>query len=248
MRIVVATEFRKKRLKLASDAGQKALDSAADFIKVTTGLATGALVFSVGLTNAPSGLNTPARYLLATSWIALLVSLLFGVFVAQGRITTKMAERSYDIHGDRWLTIPTMAHQWAFFLGVALLGATLAVVVAQQPPTNNAKVLSAMRAVQIAENNVPKFLSIVKVSTVEFVKGAEPTDASIPTWHIQFQVAHPLARKNKRSELPVSDYLDIFVDPESGEALVAPQLRVTRPASKRAASSRCTQLSEWGTK
>jgi hypothetical protein len=248
MRIDAFTDFRRRGWlsHLASDSGQKALESAADFVKVTTGLATGALVFSVGLTNAPGGLTTPARYCLGACWIALLVSLVFGVFIAQGRITTKIAKRNYDIHGDRWLTIPTMVHQWTFFVGVALLGATFAVIVGQQLPTNKAKVVSALRAVQIAESKVPSSVLIVKVSAVELVKGIEPGNSSLATWHVQFQVVrlrsdHAPGKsglsktvvqrevENSQAKLPALEYLDIFIDPESGQPLAAPQLQVTTP-------------------
>src|ERR1035438_1064011 len=165
------------------EVGQKTLESAADFINITVSLATGALVFSANLTTQPTALSSAARIALALCWIFLLASIFLGVFLAQGRLTTKLSERNYLIHDDKWLTIPTQVHQWTFLLGVVLLGETMGIVLSNKASDDDSKEKTASMAISIAKLSIPASFTISKVSAMELVTGLDAHDINLATWH-----------------------------------------------------------------
>ena len=200
------------------EIGQKALESAGDFLKVTTGLATGALVFSTTLLNNPGALTGAARWVLSIAWAALLISIGASVFVAQGRITTKIAKKNYDIHNDLWLTRPTVIHQWTFFGGILALGVTLGIVLGNQPSTEALQVPKATDAVRLAISRVPRSVHIVKVDAIDLIKGADATDPTLETWHIQLDgTVRPPASRTRQSPAMKIVHLDAIVDAKTRE-------------------------------
>jgi hypothetical protein len=126
------------------------------------------------------------------------------VFVAQGRITTKIAKKNYEIHDDRWLTVPTILHQGAFFFGIVALGLTLCLVLAGQPSTDVLQVTKANQAVRLALRHIPKSAHVTKIDTAELMSGADPMDPTLKTWHVQVDAT--LLAPTKRARVPQSPF------------------------------------------
>jgi len=100
-----------------------ALTTAADFIKYTTALGTGTLVFSAGLTAENVDLSGFAKACLIASWLLLAISVALGV-LTYSRIPIKLAEKNYDTQ-DKWFSYPGRLHQLTFLAGIACLGVAL---------------------------------------------------------------------------------------------------------------------------
>jgi uncharacterized membrane protein YiaA len=189
------------------------LDSAADFIKVSTGFAAGSLVFSVGLVNSASNLSNNARGFIFLAWITLFVAMVAGV-LAFSRIPIQKAAKDYDLE-DKFLTTPLKLHQISFALGVVFLGISLFLTLSGEAPASEQSAASALEALALAEPCVPKEMTIKRVSVIEGVKGIDATRPSLVTWHVQFETT----RKNDPPSNATSlSYIDVFVDARRGLA------------------------------
>jgi hypothetical protein len=200
------------------------LDSASEFIRLSTGFAAGSLVFSVGLIGSAPSLSNSGRIFLFVAWIALFAAMVAGV-IASSRIPVKKAQKNYDLE-DKFLTTPTRVHQFAFASGVICLGITLLLTLFNEPPLNVHSIATAAKALAMAEGCVPRGTIIRKLSVVESIKAADATRPSLMTWHIQFETIPQNATGGRfsgktalpRSTVvaPPSAYLDVFVDAHSG--------------------------------
>jgi hypothetical protein len=108
----------------AEEAKKDGLTAAAEYVKYTLALGTGALVFSAGLLSTNTITLTPSgKVCLLLSWALFGVSIALGVF-ALAIVPGKLAAKTYDLN-DKLLTFPTILHQVAFVSGVICLGVTL---------------------------------------------------------------------------------------------------------------------------
>jgi hypothetical protein len=105
------------------DPAKEALTNAADLVKYTLALGTGALVFSVGLVSKEVTLTVLAKGTLTAAWTILAVSITAGI-IALMVIPGKIASKQYHLADSR-LTQPYQISQVAFVLGVIFLGLTL---------------------------------------------------------------------------------------------------------------------------
>jgi len=96
-----------------------------DLLKFTLALATGSLVFSVGLLTENINLTCYAKHFLFFSWLALAISATAGVF-AYMRIPMLIAKKDYNMR-DKFMEIPGKIHHIAFVIGLLSLGIALAI-------------------------------------------------------------------------------------------------------------------------
>lgn len=96
-----------------------------DLLKFTLALATGSLVFSVGLLTENINLTCYAKHFLFFSWLALAISVTAGVF-AYMRIPMLIAKKDYNMR-DKFMEIPGKIHHIAFVIGLLLLAMALTI-------------------------------------------------------------------------------------------------------------------------
>src|SRR5713101_351001 len=94
------------------EAAADALKAAGDIIKLSIGLATGALVFSVGLLPNSPLYTLFVRGCLVAAWTLLLLSIGTGV-LSQAAVPVLMDDQDYDIENP-WFTYPGRIHQVLF--------------------------------------------------------------------------------------------------------------------------------------
>lgn len=113
------------------------LDSAAQFLRYTLALATGALVFSAGLVK--EGLSVPqfSRLFLIGAWALLVLAIVTGL-LAFARIPVLLRASTYDIE-DSYLVWPWRLHQITFGLGVVLLGVALVTLLLNAPAASRVR-------------------------------------------------------------------------------------------------------------
>jgi hypothetical protein len=164
----------------AQAAASDALKAAGDRIKVTTGLATGALVFSVGLLPNAWTYTPLTRVLLLVSWFLLLVSIVAGV-LSQAAIPVLMADQDYDIE-DRYFTWSGRAHQLSFAVAVVFLASALTTIVYSEP--SDLRVRTAADAIALAKSEVGDKFEVRRVTKIELIKDASDRPSN-STWHAQ---------------------------------------------------------------
>lgn len=113
--------------RLLSETGLKQI---IDLLKFSVVIATGALVFSVGLLKENIKLNSYAKIFLLLSWLALAISVAAGV-LAYMRIPTLIAKKDFNMR-DRLMEIPGRIHHIAFGTGILLLGIALVIALIQK--------------------------------------------------------------------------------------------------------------------
>lgn len=193
------------------------LDSAADFIKLSTGFAAGSLVFSVGLINSTSGLSVAARIFLFLAWVILFAAMGTGV-MASSRIPIKKAKKEYGLE-DKFLTTPTRVHVFAFGAGIVCLGIVLFLTLFNEPPADTQQVASAAKALALAERCVPKGIFVRRLSVLETIKPIDAARPSLTTWHVQFEMMRLASARSAgrtASSPPSPAYLDVLIDARTG--------------------------------
>jgi hypothetical protein len=191
-----------------------ALKAAGDIIKVSTGLATGSLIFSVGLIgNAPS-YSLTVRVLLVVSWILLAISIIVGV-LSQAAIPVLMAHQDYNIE-DKYFTYPGRVHQTAFVIAIIVLSIALFKMVYSEPTT--LRVPTAVEAVSIARNSISNKYDIERLSKIELIKA--PSDRpSATTWRAEFEVTQKHTQGG--SEGPSHPHsINVFIDALRGNTTI----------------------------
>jgi hypothetical protein len=202
----------------APTAASDALKAAGDIIKVSTGLATGALVFSVSLLPNAWTYTPLTRALLVVSWFLLLVSIVAGI-LSQAAIPVLMADQNYDIE-NKFYTWPGRAHQLSFGLAVAILAFALITIVYSEP--SYLRVHTAADAIARARSVVDPQFEVRRVAKIELIK--DPSDrASYSTWHAQLEIV-PKGASNLPSQPPVaqSRFLDVFITARKGAVSTLP--------------------------
>jgi len=110
---------------------ERALAAATEAVKLTLGLATGALVFSAGLLKEDVQLGHSARCLMAWSWGLLSLAIIAGT-LAYLRVPVKTTEGNYDLH-DPWFAVPGVAHHLSFLAGMVALGLAMVDILFGRP-------------------------------------------------------------------------------------------------------------------
>lgn len=193
-----------------TDGDADALKAAGDIIKVSTGLATGALVFSISLLPNVSDYVGIIRYLIAGSWGLLLISIIAGV-CSQSAIPVLLFDREYDIE-NKYYTWPGRVHQVAF--GFAILFLSIALCVILLSASGKLRVPTAADAVTNARYAIQNTYDILKLEKIELIKAPSnrPDEA---TWHAQFEVA-----KKAPGKVFTPIYLDVIIGARKGNVAV----------------------------
>jgi hypothetical protein len=169
---------------------EKLLQSAIDFVKVTTTAAAATLAFGVGyVASAPSMPFWPRTLALASGFI-LAISIFFG-FVTQSGLLGKMEEHKYSLQDRTW-TLPAVTHLFAFAVAMFLMASMLFQLLWEQPTTDSFKIPTADAAIRTAIANQKSWLPagerINKITATEFIRGVDAAKGSLGTWHVQIQL------------------------------------------------------------
>jgi hypothetical protein len=159
-----------------TDRHKQALASAGDFLKVSTGLATGALVFSLGLLPSVQVEGTAIHVLLTLTWAALFVSVVGGI-LSQAAIPVLMYDGVFDLEAPTF-TWPGRIHQVLF--GLAMLGLAVVLIAtlnAGAPKIGNAAGALARARTALRAGEVPDRLEEIALL------GGTPAG-----WHVRFHL------------------------------------------------------------
>ena len=187
-----------------------ALASAVDLLKLLTSLATGALVFSIGLVNRSGFVDTPLlKAVLVISWASLFVAVLAGVW-AQSLVPNQVRHGSPDISAPA-LRNSTMVQEAFFIFGILGVAIALITSIVSMPAPVEAKIASPIAAVRTAAATLGLGSGAMydKIDVVELLRGADPTRVEEQAWHVRFEL--------RRGKSTISR--DVYVDPVTGESM-----------------------------
>jgi hypothetical protein len=194
------------------EKGQHALDAALDWTKVSTSLATGALVFGIGLsTSTATGLPW-VRYVLATGWVLFFIAVVAGIF-AQASLPILMRTGIYDLEAAPF-TWPARIHQVTFLIAILLLSIVLIRVLFEQPASDTFIAPTAVEALSLAEKKLPRGSAVRGVSIINLIKATDSNNAGLGVWQIQFKILCPTVQ-TKRQEVSA----DFLVQASSGSVV-----------------------------
>jgi hypothetical protein len=111
---------------------KEALQSAAEFLKLTVTLATGALVFGAGLVKDALSLGIISRWLIVVSGLLLGLASAAGI-LALAAIPMMLERVDYEVR-DKYFERPIRVHQLTLAAGVMLLGIALATAILGNRP------------------------------------------------------------------------------------------------------------------
>lgn len=203
-------------------AGKESLLTAADFIKYTTGFATGALVFSAGLLDKAQHISSFAVVLLILSWAFLSISVLTGV-LAFSRIPIQQSEENYDLE-DRYFTVPGKIHQLSFMAAILALGVVLITILYGSRTVPRAfKVASALQAAGVAKQHIPTGWVLQGLQKIELQTGVGDSDKTQPVWVVSLSVRKAQLSGGPVTQAPpIRDTLSLFIDAVSGQVVSVP--------------------------
>jgi hypothetical protein len=182
-----------------------ALKAAGEILKVSTGLATGALVFSVGLLPSAASTGPVIHAILAITWVILFLSVIGGV-LAQSAIPVLMAENRLDLEAPTF-TWPGRVHQVLF--GFAVLGLAIVLTAALYADGGQLRVRDAQAATTLARQSLHTGETPDRLDVVELVHGLDPNRQILASWHVRFH-------------LQSAQTVDVLLDPKSGRATRIP--------------------------
>jgi hypothetical protein len=188
----------------------KATELAGTFIAALATVATGALVFSIGLVSAAPSFDVIARVALIVSWFAFGVSIIGGL-LAQATIPIHVKQK-LSIFSSAPFELPVRVQQIAFGIASLLLFLVLTRQLLSKPVAADLAVPSAAKALKIAQTCVD-LARYDQVAKIELLPGDDATALDKGSWHLQFA----------RTVAPVS-VLDVFVN--AGSAAVSSLRRV----------------------
>lgn len=154
-------------------------------MKVSTGLAGGALVFSIGLLPNAETLVASQRLVVAATWVCLFMATVFGIF-AHASLPIMMKNRNYSLEYKPF-TIPARFHQILFLLGVMGIASTLVLLLFRVP--DFAVTSKASDAVRVTISAIPIGCRIGRIETIELLRGTDPNDLNSAFWHIRLDVS-----------------------------------------------------------
>jgi uncharacterized membrane protein len=184
-----------------------ALNAASDFIKVSTSLSIGALVFAVGYFSNLSALSLATRIALVVAVTAFLASSILGG-LAHSRVPILFDAADYNVH-DLLLIRLGISHQAGLLVGIIAIAMAFGLIMANDRPIDELSYTTADLAVAKARQSLGKQIRVTKIDLVELLRGANPTDAKLSVWHIRFNIA-PLTKNTGRTE-------DVFVAVDGGK-------------------------------
>jgi len=184
-----------------ADPSEKATDLAGTFINALATIATGALVFGIGLVSVAPAFDVPTRIGLVVSWAAFAVSILGGLF-AQATIPMHVYRKIsiFDSPPFEW---PVRVQQIAFGVALLLLAVVLTKQLLAKPVAAALVAPSATEAFAIARRCVA-LGAYDQLARIELLPADDSSALDRATWHLQLQRPHPPA------------FLDLFVDAGSG--------------------------------
>lgn len=174
---------------LTETQAKEPLADAANLVGITLGLATGALVFGVGLlTTASNSLGLLPRYFLIASWLFLAFSIVTGVRV-RSQIPVKLRKRDYDINSAAFRGEGSL-HALSFILGAVSLGFALFFTLIGIPIQRVAAVENPREAYDRAKTELTKDerFRLSKIESIELINGAEGTAMPNGAWHVRFDL------------------------------------------------------------
>ncbi len=187
-----------------------AFAAAVDLSKLLLSLASGALVFSIGLVTPTGFTFTPLqKSMLIVSWIFLFVAAAAGIF-ALGRALLLLNASTPKIDDGRLkgaVAIQELA------IGIGILGVALALILAlgSAPVATHPLIATPMAAVRRAQAELGAGVMLTKVENVELLRGFESNRADEQTWHVQFE-----EHRGKTSATR-----DVYIDPVTGSSYAA---------------------------
>ena len=191
-----------------------AIDDVSNYIGVVQGLATGALVFSVGLLSTPLTFPAGGRRELIWGWSLLLVSIFFSI-LARGAVVSQKENKDLNTRtGPLLLTVGSMV--MAFFAACVLIGLSVISSIKELPFVETYLVRTPSDAVKTASNAKAFVLcrALYDVKGVKAIDGLEkPQDDG---WEVTFT----------RNDVPLTKWsrhctkreLKVFIDAKSGES------------------------------
>jgi hypothetical protein len=196
----------------------KATDLAGTFINALNTIATGALVFSIGLVATAPAYDFWARIGLIGSWVAAAISIIAGL-AAQATIPLHV-QRKILIFYSPMFNWPTKIQQVAFAIAMVLLAVVLARQLLSKPVAGSVAVPSAMQALDIAKRCVPQS-DAGAVLKLELLPGDDSTALDESTWHVQLQ-------PSAKSRTP----LDLFVNAQTGAVAALQNVTINKSCAR----------------
>lgn len=196
---------------MAKSPQTEGLSAAIDFIKVSTSLAAGALVFGVGYFSNIAPFSWHARIALAVAIVLFLLSAALGL-AASSRIPVLIAMNQPNVQ-DGLLGLLGIGHQLAFVLGLCFVAVVLQFLSASQPPAEDFAIANAREAVERARLTMPRS-RVAKVDVIELVHGVDAGDEKLAVWHVRFLLDTPKKDGAK--------YVDVFLAASSGKVQSLP--------------------------
>lgn len=189
-----------------------AIDDVSNYIGVVQGLATGALVFSVGLLSTPLTFPAVGRRELIWGWSFLLVSIFFSILARGAVVSEKEKEEPKTRTRALLSTVGVMVV--AFFIACLLIGLSVISSVKGLPFVEAYAVRTPGDAVKAALNakTFVRCQALYDVSSVKAIDGLEkPQDDG---WQVTFTRNDvPLTKASRHC---TTKELNVFIDAKSG--------------------------------
>jgi hypothetical protein len=201
---------------------QAALSSVNDILKLLTTLATGALVFSVGLL-APASTTYPdwVKWVLAITWFLFFVAAASGVY-AQSLVPLQIRTQHENIN-ECELRGAAIVLEVCFFLGVLGLALTLIVTLFSTPTRQGLSIETPLAALQCARASIGRGQRVLTVDTVELIKGLDTNRIDQSSWHVRMQT-----KPKAPSKQAIKQTIDIYLNPLTANIYI-PSSHLNRP-------------------
>jgi len=179
-----------------------------EYLAVSTGLATGAVAFAIGLLAAPIVLPMNLRWALVGA-IILLAGAIVCILLAKGAIVWRVAANSGSIDDIQVLAIVMIA---LLALGCIVVAVVLVLTMLLVPDVEAYRTRSAQDAIRVAMVQIAKkpCHRIDRLPTVELIKGLDSATARDATWHVHADLRQPLKHIRGATACPAA--YDVFVD------------------------------------
>ena len=113
------------------EGSEESLKQIVDLLKFTIALASGSLVFSLGLLLAEKiDFTCWVKFFLFSSWLSLALSAAAGV-LSYMRIPVLIANQDFNMR-DKFMEIPGKIHHISFIIGILSLGIAVLIVIIQK--------------------------------------------------------------------------------------------------------------------
>lgn len=201
--------------------GKGILDSAIDYLKTTTSLVTGSLLFSIAFLLPNSMITCGMHSWLIAASLLLAFSTACGL-LAQSGLLGMLADRIYNLD-DLGYAVPASVHMFTFVAAAASIALSI-FFGDERPSLDSITVRNSQQAVVVALKafdaiNGSGSYRMSRVVSDDLSKGVDPNDARDLNWHVQIEIS----TTSKTRQPP--RYLDVFIDSVSGNATVVPKAK-----------------------